>query len=94
MQRETDALRSAAGQPGDVDLEALLGAAASAWPPGQAAAQGLRFEPGKLSLVVVGWSPADVRAFSDRLRPLGYAAEANQGEIVVRSRAASRGGAR
>lgn len=94
MQRETDALRSAAGQPGDLDLEALLGAAASAWPPGQAAAQGLRFEPGKLSLVVVGWSPEDVRAFSDRLRPLGYAAEATQGEIVVRSRAASRGGAR
>jgi general secretion pathway protein L len=94
MQRETDTLRSAAGQPGDNDLEALLAAAASAWPPGQPPAQGLRFEPGQLGLVVVGWSPEDARAFSDRLRPLGYAAESNQGGVVVKSRTSARGGAR
>lgn len=93
MQRETDALRSAAGQPGDTDLEALLAAAAAAWPPGQPAAQGLRFEPGQLALIVMGWSPEDARAFSERLRPLGYAAEAAQGGIVVRQGAA-RGGTR
>ena len=94
MQRETDALRNAAGQPGDNDLEALLAAAASAWPPGQPPAQGLRFEPGQLALVVVGWSPEDVRGFSERLRPLGYAAEAGQGRVVLKARAAARGGQR
>jgi general secretion pathway protein L len=94
MQRETDALRSAAGQPGDNDLEALLAAAASAWPPGQPPAQGLRFEPGQLGLVVVGWSPDDVRAFAERLRPLGYAAEAGQGGIVLKARPQARGGTR
>lgn len=92
MQRETDALRSAAGQPGDADLEALLAAAASAWPPGQLPAQGFRFEPGQLGLVVIGWSPDDARAFSERLRPMGYAAEVAQGRIVVRPRPAARGG--
>lgn len=92
MQRETDALRSAAGLPGDNDLEAMLAAAASAWPAGQPPVQGLRFEPGQLGLVVIGWSPEDVRAFSDRLRPLGYAAEAAQGGIVLKARVAARGG--
>ena len=33
MQRETEALRAAAGQAGDNDLEALMGAVATAWPP-------------------------------------------------------------
>lgn len=93
MQRETDALRNAAGQPGDNDLESLLAAAASAWPAGQPPAQGLRFEPGQLGLVVVGWSPEDARAFSDRLRPMGYTAEATQGGVVVKARPAARGNA-
>jgi general secretion pathway protein L len=92
MQRETDALRSAAGQPGDNDLEALLAAAASAWPPGQGPAQGLRFEPGQLGLVVTGWSPEDARAFAERLRPLGYTAEASAGRVVLKARPATRGG--
>lgn len=92
MQRETDALRSAAGQPGDSDLESMLAAAASAWPAGRPPAQGLRFEPGQLGLVMIGWSPDDVRAFSDRVRPLGYTTEAAQGGIVLKARAAARGG--
>lgn len=92
MQRETDALRNAAGQPGDGDLELMLGAAASAWPPGQPPAQGLRFEPGQLGLVVMGWSPEDVRGFSERLRPLGYVAEAAQGRVSMKPRTPARGG--
>ena len=91
MQRETDALRSAAGQPGAGDLELMLSAAASAWPQGQPAAQGLRFEPGQLGLIVAGWSAQDVSSFAQRLRPLGYTAESAQGRILVKLRAPARG---
>ena len=45
MQRETEALRVAAGEPGDGDLEALLAAAAAAWPDGQAPVQTLVSNP-------------------------------------------------
>lgn len=86
MQRETDALRTAAGRPGDNDLEPMLSAAASAWPAGQPPVQGMRFEPGQLSLVVMGWTEDDTRAFADRMRPLGYGVQANPGRIVVQAR--------
>ena len=92
MQRESDALRSAAGRPSDGDLESLLAAAASGWPEGQGPAQGLRFEPGQLGLVVANWSPQDVQAFADRLRPLGYSVESAQGRVIIRTRTAARGG--
>jgi len=84
MQRETDALRAAAGRPGPNDLETLLAAAAAAWPPGKEPVQGLRFEPGQLALVVVGWGEEEVRAFRERLRPAGFAVEAQQGRLVIR----------
>ena len=47
MRRETDVLRAAAGRAGDTDLEALLGAAASAWPrrPGPGADAAFRTRP-------------------------------------------------
>lgn len=47
MQRETAALRSAAGVPGDDDFETVLQATAAAWPDGQPPAAQLRFEPGR-----------------------------------------------
>ena len=37
MRRETEALRAAAGKAGDTDLEPMLQAAASAWPPNRPA---------------------------------------------------------
>jgi general secretion pathway protein L len=84
MQRETESLRAAAGRPGPNDLETLLAAAAAAWPPGKPPVQGLRFEPGQLALVVVGWGEAEVRDFRDRLRPAGYLVEAQPGRLVIK----------
>jgi general secretion pathway protein L len=83
MQRETDTLRMAAGRPGEGDLEALLSAAAAAWPDGQAPVQGLRFEPGQLTLAAPGWTDDQARAFRERLRPGGWAAEYNQGRMTI-----------
>ena len=50
MQRETQALRTLAGKPGDSDLEPMLQAAAAAWPNERPPVENLRFEPGKLTL--------------------------------------------
>jgi len=90
MRRETEVLRAAAGRPGDSDLEALLGAAASAWPDGQGPAQTLRFEPGRLTLAAPGWSEQQLSQFRDRLRPGGWAVESAEGRISL-SRAAAQG---
>lgn len=89
MQREMDALRAAAGRPGPNDLETLLGTAAAAWPPGKEPVQGLRFEPGALTLVVVGWGEEDVRGFRERLRPAGVGVEAQQGRLLLKPRSAA-----
>jgi general secretion pathway protein L len=90
MRRETDLLRAAAGQAGDADLEALLGAAASAWPEGQGPVQTLRFEPGRLTLAAPGWSEQQVAQFRERLRPGGWAVDSTEGRISL-SRAAAPG---
>lgn len=83
MQRETDALRAAAGRAGEQDLEALLGAAASAWPEDQGPAQALRFEPGKLTLTAPGWSEAQLAQFRERLRPGGWLVESSEGRLAL-----------
>ena len=90
MVRETERLRAAAGRPGDSDLEAMLGAAASAWPDGLGPAQMLRFESGRLTLAAAGWGAPQVTQFKDRLRGVGYEAELAEGRMTVR-RAAARG---
>ncbi len=91
MRRETEALRIAAGRPGDDDLEALLSAAASAWPMDRPPVESLRFEPGKLTLGAAGWSEAQVAQFRSQLRPAGWQVELDRGNLVV-SRAAAAGG--
>lgn len=83
MQKEVDLLRTAAGQAGDTDLEPMLAAANSAWPPSRGPADSLKFEPGRLTLGSPGWSPAEVSGFQERLRPLGLAAEAQPGLLVL-----------
>ena len=90
MQRETEARRAAAGRAGDNDLEALLGAAAAAWPEGQGPVQALRFEPGKLTLSVPGWSTQQLAQFRERLRPGGWVVDAGEGRVSL-SRATTAG---
>jgi general secretion pathway protein L len=83
MQRETDALRAAAGKPGDTDLEPMLQVAATAWPAGRPPVDTLRYEPGKLSLAAVGWTPEQITQFGNQLRPLGWQVENTEGRLVV-----------
>ena len=49
MLRETQALRTLAGKPGDSDLEPMLQAAAAAWPGERPPVETVRFEAGKLT---------------------------------------------
>lgn len=83
MQRETERLRSAAGRPGAGDFEALLGAAATAWPEGLGPTPTLRFEPGSLTLAAPGWAEPQVQQFREGLRGLGYGAQFAEGRVVV-----------
>ena len=83
MQRETERLRTAAGRAGDNDLDALLGAAAGAWPAGLGPAQKLRFASGRLTVAAVGWAEPQLTQFRDRLRGAGYAAEMTEGRVTI-----------
>ncbi|NML13471.1 type II secretion system protein GspL [Azohydromonas caseinilytica] len=84
MDRETQALRAAAGRPGEADVESLLSAAALAWPEGRPPLEGLRFEPGRLTLPAAGWSPAEIENFKAQLRPGGWVVEAAEGRLTLR----------
>ena len=90
MLRETQALRTLAGKPGDSDLEPMLQAAAAAWPNERPPVENLRFESGKLTLAASGWSDAQIEQFRGVLRPAGFQVDASEGRIVVtRARAAA-----
>lgn len=86
MRRATEALRAAAGRVGDSDLEASLAVAAQAWPDGQAPAQALRFESGRLTLTVGAWPADQVERFRSRLRSAGWAADFAEGRLVLSRR--------
>jgi len=83
MQRETQALRTLAGKPGDTDLETLLQIAASAWPADRPPVETLRFEPGRLTLAAAGWSDAQIATFRGLLAPGGWAVEASEGRLTL-----------
>jgi general secretion pathway protein L len=83
MQRETELLRARAGQAGAGDFEALLAAAATAWPDGVGPAPQLRFEPGRLTLAVPAWGDPQWQQFQQRLRASGHAAEFAAGQVSV-----------
>jgi general secretion pathway protein L len=83
MRRETEVLRAAAGRAGENDLEALLGAAASAWPDDQGPVQTLRFEPGRLTLSTGGWSAEQLAQFRDRLSTGGLKVESTDGRVTI-----------
>ena len=84
MQRETAALRAAAGVPGDEDFETLLAAAAAGWPEGQASAAQLRFESGRLSLPAAGWAPPQIERLRQNLAGLGWMLELGDSRLVIR----------
>ncbi len=84
MQRETAALRAAAGVPGDEDFETLMAVAAAAWPEGQPNAAQIRFEPGRLSLPAAGWAPPQIDALRQRLQAAGWTLDQADGRLVVR----------
>lgn len=82
MQRETDALRVAAGRPGEGDLEAALQAAASAWPVHQPV-QTLAYEGGRLTLASSGLSEEQVANLRDALSASGWHVEVVDDRISV-----------
>ncbi|MFT7723100.1 MAG: type II secretion system protein GspL [Roseateles sp.] len=90
MQKELDLLRARAGSVGEQDLEALLAAAATAWPADRPPAEALAFEPGRLTLSAPGWAPAQVDNFRTQLQSDGWQLEAGDGRLTV-SRASARG---
>jgi len=83
MARETAALRRAAGQPGEGDLETLLAAAAAAWPEGQPPAPTLQFEPGRLVLGAPGWDAARLEALREPLEAAGWSVDYSAGKITL-----------
>jgi len=85
-QKEIDALRAAAGRPGDGDIETLLQAAESAWPPGHPPIENLKFEPGKLTLPASGWSPPEIERFTTQLRAAGVDVQPANGKLQLSHR--------
>lgn len=83
MQRETQALRTIAGKPGEADLETMLQAAASAWPAERPPVETLRFEPGRLTLSAAGWNDDQVARFRGQLAPAGWAIEMSEGRLTL-----------
>jgi general secretion pathway protein L len=83
MQRETDALRVAAGRAGDADLEPMLAATALGWPADRPAVDSLRFEPGRLTLAAAGWGNQEIEQFRSRLRPNGWQVDSVEGRLVM-----------
>lgn len=84
MQKETEALRAQAGQPGDNDLEALMGAVALAWPLEQPVAA-LQYDGSTLVLTPPrGWGPGQIEDLRGRLGSAGLALELADGRLTVR----------
>lgn len=90
MQKQLDLLRVSAGSIGEQDLEALLGAAASAWPADRPPADALAFEPGRLTVPAQGWSQPQIDNFRAQLQSAGWQLDASEGKLTV-GRAAAQG---
>ncbi|MBL8276881.1 MAG: general secretion pathway protein GspL [Pelomonas sp.] len=90
MQKQLDLLRVNAGSIGEQDLEALLGAAATAWPGDRPPTEALAFEPGRLTVSAQGWSPTQIDNFRNQLRSEGWQLDASEGKLTI-SRASAQG---
>jgi general secretion pathway protein L len=82
-QQEIDTLRAAAGHPGDGDLETLLQAAESAWPPSRPPVDALKFESRHLTVGAAGWAPQEVDQFRSQLRAAGVDVDASADKLVL-----------
>jgi general secretion pathway protein L len=90
MQKQLDLLRASAGSVGEQDLEALLAAAAMAWPADRPPTEALAFEPGRLTVSAQGWAPNQIDNFRTQLRSEGWQLDASEGKLTI-SRAAAQG---
>ncbi|PZP35748.1 MAG: general secretion pathway protein GspL [Roseateles depolymerans] len=83
MQKNLDLLRANAGSVGEQDLEALLAAAATAWPGDRPPTDALSFEPGRLSVPAQGWNPAQIDNFRSQLQSEGWRLDSSDGRLVI-----------
>jgi general secretion pathway protein L len=90
MQKQLDLLRASAGSVGEQDFEALLAAAAMAWPADRPPAEALAFEPGRLTVSAQGWAPNQIDNFRNQLRSEGWQLDASEGKLTI-SRANAQG---
>jgi general secretion pathway protein L len=90
MQKQLDLLRASAGSVGEQDLEALLAAAALAWPADRPPTDALAFEPGRLTVSAQGWAPNQIDNFRNQLRSEGWQLDASEGKLTI-SRASAQG---
>lgn len=90
MQKQLDLLRASAGSVGEQDLEALLAAAATAWPADRPPAEALAFEPGRLTVSAQGWNQPQIDNFRTQLQSDGWQLDASEGKLTV-SRASAQG---
>jgi len=90
MQKQLDLLRASAGSVGEQDLEALLAAAATAWPADRPPAEALAFEPGRLTMSAQGWAQAQIDNFRTQLRSDGWQLDSSEGKLTL-SRASMQG---
>lgn len=90
MQKQLDLLRATAGSVGEQDLEALLAAAAAAWPADRPPTEALAFEPGRLTVSAQGWAPAQIDNFRTQLRSEGWQLDTSDGKLTI-SRASAQG---
>jgi len=90
MQKQLDLMRASAGSIGEQDLEALLGAAATAWPADRPPTDALAFEPGRLTVSSQGWSQPQIENFRTQLQSDGWQLDASEGKLTI-SRASAQG---
>jgi general secretion pathway protein L len=84
MRTETESLRTMAGQPGGNDLEALMSALASSWPPEQPTA-GLQYDGSSLTVMPPpGWGPTELEQVRSKLSASGLQVETADGRVTVR----------
>jgi general secretion pathway protein L len=84
MQKETDALRASAGKAGGNDLEALMAAVATAWPPAQSTSA-LEYDGSSLTLAPpANWDPLELESLRSKLSASGVSVDFADGRLTVR----------